>query len=256
MIKRILCFVYGVISYTMFFTLFLYLVGFLGNFVVPVSIDGDHTDSLLTAGLINLGLILLFGIQHTVMARPTFKKWVTQYVPKPIERATYVILANVVLILLFWQWRPMGGVIWDVQLPVAQIVLYGLFAGGWLLILSSTFMINHFDLFGLRQVWLYLINKPYKHLTFRTPGIYSYIRRPLYVGWMLTFWATPSMTVAHLVFALGMTAYILIAIPFEERNLVEFHDEYDAYRKRTPMFIPKLWGKKNTETQNKTVSVN
>ena len=194
-----------------------------------------------SAALINTLLIALFGVQHTVMARPTFKKWWTRFVPEPIERSTYVLFTNAALILLFWQWQPMGGIVWDVANPLGRAVLYGLFAFGWLTVLVTTFLINHFDLFGLRQVWLYLRGKRYTNLGFKMPGPYRIVRHPLYVGWLTAFWATPTMTAAHLLFAVGMTIYILVAIQFEERNLVEyFGQQYEDYRRRVPMFVPRL----------------
>lgn len=244
--RRILYFIYGVTTYTMFFGVFLYTIGFVGNFIVPKSMDSAVEGSMGEALVVNLLLVLVFSLQHTVMARPTFKKWWTQFVPKPIERSTYVLFTNLAMILLFWQWRPMGGVIWDIQDPTGRIAMYGLFASGWLTVLVTTFLINHFDLFGLRQVWLYLRGKEYTSLGFRAPGPYKVVRHPLYVGWMTAFWATPTMTTAHLAFAIGMTGYMLVAIWFEERNLVEFLSEYADYRKRVPMLIPRISGKKAT----------
>jgi protein-S-isoprenylcysteine O-methyltransferase Ste14 len=231
--------IYGIVCYVSFLATFLYLAGWLGNIFVPRSIDSPGQGPWQMALLINTLLVVLFGVQHSVMARPTFKKWWTKFIPEPIERSTYVLFTNLALLVLFWQWRPMGGVIWDVQHPTGRALLFGLCAVGWLTVLITTFLINHFDLFGLRQVWLYFRGKPYTNLTFSTPGPYQFVRHPLYVGWMIAFWATPTMTVVHLLFALGTTAYMLIAIPFEERNLVEFHgDRYSAYRQRVAMLIP------------------
>ena len=239
--KRTLVFTYGLVNYIVFLATFLYLAGFVGNLLVPRAIDSPAKRSLWTAALINTLLIAVFGVQHSVMARPTFKKWWTQFVPEPIERSTYVLFSNAALILLFWQWRPMGGIVWDVANPLGRIVLYGLFAFGWLTVLVTTFLIDHFDLFGLRQVWFYLRGKKYTQLGFKMPGPYRIVRHPLYVGWMTAFWATPTMTAAHLLFALGTTVYILIAIQFEERNLVEyFGRQYEDYRRRVPRFVPKL----------------
>lgn len=238
--KRTLVLAYGVVNYAVFLGVFLYLAGFVGNLVVPRAIDSPAEGPLWAAVLINSLLVALFGVQHTVMARPTFKKWWTRFVPQPIERSTYVLFTNAALILLFWQWRPMGGVVWNIEQPAGRAALYGLFAFGWLTVLVTTFLINHFDLFGLRQVWLYFRGKPYTHLGFKTPGPYNLVRHPLYVGWITAFWATPTMTVAHLLFAVGMTAYILVAIRYEERNLVEFHGEtYAEYRRNVPMLIPR-----------------
>lgn len=237
--KRVAVLAYGLVNYAIFLGTFLYLAGFTGNLLVPKSMDSAAIGQLWIALLVDTVLVLLFAVQHSVMARPTFKKRWTKYVPQPIERSTYVLFTNLVLILLFWQWRPMGGVIWDVQHPAGRAAFYALCAVGWLTVLVSTFLINHFDLFGLRQVWLYFQGKPYTHLGFVTPGPYKLIRHPLYIGWMTAFWATPTMSSAHLLFAIGMTAYMLIAIQLEERNLLEFHGEkYAAYRRRVPMLIP------------------
>jgi len=240
MIKRILYFAYGVAAYLLFLATFNYAIGFIGNLVVPVTIDGAPTVPLWQALSINAALLGLFAIQHSVMARPAFKRWWTQFVPKPIERSTYVLFSSVLLIALFAYWQPMGGVIWNVTHPVVQGVLWSVFALGWLVVLVSTFLINHFDLFGLRQVWLALIGKPYTALPFKTPFFYRYVRHPLYVGWFLAFWATPTMTVAHLVFAIATTVYILIAIQIEERDLADMHPEYSGYRREVPMLVPRF----------------
>lgn len=236
--KKIIYFSYGVISYAVFFITFLYAIGFIGNFAVPKTIDGIPEVSLGVAILINTVLLGVFAIQHSVMARPTFKKWWTKVVPQEIERSTYVLLSSLALIALFVYWQPVGGVIWNVTDPVGQVILYSLFGLGWVLVLVATFLINHFDLFGLRQVTLQLINKPYTDLQFNTPWLYRYVRHPLYVGWFFAFWATPTMTVTHLLFAVATTVYILIAIQLEERNLMEMHPEYRTYREQVPMLIP------------------
>ncbi len=239
--KRFAIFVYGLVNYVMFLGVFLYFIGFLGNLVVPRAIDSEPTEPLWSAAVINLGLILVFGLQHTVMARPAFKHMWTKLVPAEAERSTYVLATNLALILLFWQWRPMGIVIWNVTDPVGRGLLYGLYAVGWLTVLVTTFLINHFDLFGLRQSWLALVGKPYTHLGFKTPGPYRFVRHPLYVGWLLAFWATPTMTIGHFLFALGMTAYILVAIGFEERDLADVHGAaYESYRRKVPMLVPRL----------------
>jgi len=238
--KRWLVLLYGVVNYVLFLGVFLYLVGWLGGFVVPTQLDGPATTPLGVALVIDVLLVLLFGVQHSVMARPGFKRWWTQYVPQPAERSTYVLASNVALAVMFWQWRPLGGVIWNVESDVGRFALWGMFAVGWLVVLGATVLINHFDLFGLRQVWLCFRRRPYTHLPFATPGPYRVIRHPLYVGWLITFWATPTMTAAHFVFALGMTAYILVAIRYEERDLVEAHPAYAEYRQRVGMFVPKL----------------
>jgi protein-S-isoprenylcysteine O-methyltransferase Ste14 len=240
MFKRISYFSYGVIAYGIFFLTFLYAIGFVGDIVVPKTLDGTATTTFVVALLVNTGLLGLFAVQHSVMARPAFKRWWTQYVPKPVERSTYTLFSSIALIALFVLWQPMGGVVWQVNDPVAQGILYAGFGFGWLLVLVATFLINHFDLFGLRQVWLYLIGREYTPLQFKTPWLYKYVRHPLYVGWFFAFWATPTMTVTHLLFAIATTAYILIAIQLEERDLVKSLPEYKAYRKRVPMLIPRF----------------
>jgi protein-S-isoprenylcysteine O-methyltransferase Ste14 len=241
MFKRILFFTYGSISYLIFLGTFLYAVCFIGNFGVPRTLDGGASGPLGISLAIDIGLLGLFAVQHSVMARKWFKDWWTRIVPKPLERSTYVLFSSLALILMFTQWRPLGGVIWSVEDPVGQIVLRGLFAFGWGLVLISTFLINHFDLFGLRQVWLYLLGRPYNALRFATPGPYRLVRHPLYVGWLFAFWMTPVMTLAHLLFSIATTAYILLAIQFEERDLVRDHGEaYKAYRRSVPMLVPVL----------------
>jgi methanethiol S-methyltransferase len=237
--KRLFFFVYGVAAYLVFLGTFLYAIAFIGGFPVPTTLDGPANGSLPAALAINTGLLLLFAVQHSVMARPWFKERWTRLVPHTIERSTYVLLSSLALILLFWQWRPMGIVIWSIEQPVARAVLYGLFAFGWSLVLVATFLINHFDLFGLRQVWLSLIGRPYTPLVFKTPGPYQLVRHPLYVGWVVAFWATPTMTLAHLVFAIATSCYILFAIQFEEHDLVRSHGKsYEDYRRNVPMLVP------------------
>ena len=238
MFKRISIFGYGVVCYAIFFATFLYAVGFIGNFAVPRTLDGTPAMDFTTALLIDLGLLGLFAIQHSVMARPAFKRWFTKLVPESAERSTYVLLSSLALIAMFAWWQPLGGYIWNVTSPVREI-LWGGFAFGWLLVLISTFLINHFDLFGLRQVWLPLIGRPYTRVPFRTPLPYRYVRHPLYLGFLLAFWMTPTMTVAHLVFAIATTAYIVLAIQFEEKDLVaEYGATYERYRRSVPMLLP------------------
>ncbi|RPI57426.1 MAG: isoprenylcysteine carboxylmethyltransferase family protein [Acidobacteria bacterium] len=236
--SRIVVFLYGLIAYSVFLVTYLYAAGFVGNLLVPKSLDSAPTASVATALLINVGLLGLFAVQHSVMARPWFKRVLTTLVPQAAERSTYVLASSLALILLFWQWSPLGGVVWDIQNPAGRAVMYAAFAFGWLLVLVTTFLINHFDLFGLRQVWLYLIGREYRPLRFATPGPYKVVRHPLYVGWLFAFWATPTMTVTHLLFALITTAYILFAIRLEERDLVDVHPEYEDYRRRVPMIVP------------------
>lgn len=241
--KRIAAFTYGVVCYVIFFVTFQYTIGFIGNLVVPKSIDSMPDSPLGQALLINALLLVVFSIQHSVMARPGFKRWWTKIVPKPVERSTYVLFSSLALILLFVYWQPIGGVIWHVQEPIARTVLYGLFAIGWGIVLVSTFLIDHFDLFGLRQVWFYLRGKEYDAVTFGTPGLYRHVRHPIYVGFIIAIWATPDMTAAHLFFALLMTVYILIGIRLEERDLVTYHGErYSEYSKQVPMLVPRLGG--------------
>lgn len=232
-------FAYGLACYAIFFGTFLYAFGWVGNFLVPRSLDSAATSPLWLALLVNLGLLGLFAVQHSVMARPWFKAWWTRYVPEPAERSTYVLFSSIALIALFAFWQPMGGVIWHFEHPVNRAVFTALFVAGWLLVLLATFLINHFDLFGLRQVWLYLRNKPYTHLPFKTPLLYKVVRHPLYVGWLIAFWATPTMTAAHLLFAIVTTLYILMAIRWEERDLAEMHGkDYAEYRQRVPKLVP------------------
>jgi len=236
--SRVLVFLYGVASYCAFFVTYLYAVGFVGNLVVPKSLDGAPTAPFGVALLINLGLLSLFAVQHSVMARPWFKRGVLKALPQPAERSTYVLASSLALMLLFWQWSPLGGVVWDIQNPTGRAVTYALFGFGFLLVLVTTFLINHFDLFGLRQVWLYLLGREYKPLHFVTPGPYRLVRHPLYLGWLFAFWAAPTMTVTHLLFAVVTTAYILVAIQFEEHDLIAEHPEYQEYKRRVPMIIP------------------
>jgi protein-S-isoprenylcysteine O-methyltransferase Ste14 len=241
--QRIGVFFYGVVAYAISLVTFAYLAGFLGNFGVPRSIDSAPEGSAGAAVAVDLALLALFAVQHSVMARPGFKRWWTRRVPAEAERSTYLVFSNVALAVLFWLWRPIGGVVWAVEKPLSTAVLHAAFGVGWVVLLTSTFLINHFDLFGLRQVWLHLRGEPYRHLPLKAPGFYRHVRHPLYVGWLLIFWATPTMTIAHLVFALGLTAYILIAIRFEERDLVDLHGaEYAEYRRRVPMLVPRLGG--------------
>jgi methanethiol S-methyltransferase len=231
---------YGVLAYACFLATFLYAVGFVGDFGVPRSIDSAAAGPLGVAVIVNLLLLAIFALQHSVMARPAFKRWWTQIVPEPAERSTYVLASSLALLLLFWQWQPIGGLIWRVENLAGQAALYGLFGAGWLIVLVATFLINHFDLFGLRQGWLHLLGEPYRPLGFVTPGLYRYVRHPLYVGWLLAFWATPRMTAAHLLFAVTTTVYIVIAIRFEERDLAAVHGaRYAEYRRSVPMLVPR-----------------
>jgi len=242
--NRVASFAYGILCYAAFLAAFLYLVGFLANIGVPSSIDFGRAASTGWALFINSLLLLLFGLQHSVMARPGFKAWITRFVPRQLERSTYLLASSVALALLFWQWRPLPEALYALQDPTARTLLQGLFFAGVGLVLYSTFLIDHFDLFGLRQAFLYLRRQEYTEKRFVTPHLYKFIRHPLYVGWILVFWATPDMSAGHLLFALGMTGYILVAIPFEERDLgAALGEEYERYRASTPMFLPRFGGR-------------
>jgi methanethiol S-methyltransferase len=252
--KRIVAFSYGTLCYLVFLATFIYAVLFLGNIGLAQTIDGEATAPLWQALLVNVLLLGLFAVQHSVMARPAFKRWWTRLVPKPVERSTYVLFSSLALLLLFYAWQPMGGTLWSVHDPILRGATHSLFAGGWVLVLVATFLINHFDLFGMRQVWLYVTYRPYMPLEFKTPGLYRYVRHPLYVGWLLTFWATPTMTAAHLVFAMATTVYILIAIRLEERDLAAIHGApYATYRKQVPMLVPAVHPYATGEVRAKTV---
>jgi methanethiol S-methyltransferase len=244
--QRRLFFFYGVACHLLFFATFAYMAGFVGNLVVPKTIDSTTYEPIQSAILIDVLLLALFGVQHSVMARPAFKQIWTRIVPKPIERSTYVLVSCVVTILLMWQWRGIGEVVWNVQQPILRALLWVLFAIGWLLVPVVSLMISHFDLFGTRQVWLYLHGRDYEASPFRTPLLYKHVRHPLYIGWATAFWATPTMTLGHLLFAAMLTGYMGLAAWLEERDLVDhFGDQYTGYRRDVPMFIPR-W---NTATR-------
>jgi len=238
--KRVLIFTYGVICYALSVATLIYTAAFLINFGVPKSIDSAREVPIMTALAVNLALLAVFSVQHSVMARPSFKRWWTGIVPESAERSTYMLFSSAALGVLFAFWQPIGIVVWNVDAPVARATLYGIFAFGWMVLLFATFLINHFDLFGLRQVWLQLLGRPYRPLSFQVTALYRYVRHPIYLGWLLVFWATPTMTAAHLVFAVATSIYILIAIWFEERNLVAAHPEYEGYRRRVPMLLPSI----------------
>lgn len=237
--KRILYLLYGVISYFAFFGTILYAIGFVGNLGVPKTIDGAATTPLYFALLTNASLLLLFALQHSIMARPAFKNWWTRIIPAPLERSTFVLLSSLCLMLMMWQWQPLGGVVWSVENQLVKTIMLVVYFLGWGIVFVSTFLINHFDLFGLRQVWLYFIGKPYTQLPFRLPFFYRFVRHPLYLGFLIAFWVTPVMTTAHLLFAVLTTGYILTAIQFEEKDLIShFGEKYRNYKKWAPMLIP------------------
>lgn len=241
--KRWVFFAYGVLGHLAFLVVYAWMAGFVGNWLLPKTIDSPASVSMPAAWAINIALIAAFGLQHSIMARPGFKAWWTRFVPAPIERSTYVWFSNVVVIALMLFWQGIDVVVWDVQQPVGRALLWALFAAGWLMVPAVSLMIHHFDLFGTRQVWLHLQGRPYEPLPFRTPMLYGKVRHPLYVGWALAFWATPTMTLGHLLFAGSLTLYMLIAVRIEERDLMEYFGEaYRAYRRRVPMFVPRPLG--------------
>jgi protein-S-isoprenylcysteine O-methyltransferase Ste14 len=236
---RLLGVLYGGVCYLVFLAVLLYAIGFVGNLLVPKSIDTGDRASVVEALSVDLLLLGLFAVQHSVMARPSFKRWWIRLVPYSIERSTYVLASSALLALLFWQWRPLPEVVWEVQQPVVAVAVWGLFLGGWLIVLISTFLIDHFDLFGLRQVCLFAASQSYSPPPFRTPALYRVVRHPIMLGFVIAFWAAPVMTWGHLLFAGMTTAYIFVGVHLEERDLYSaFGRVYEEYREKVSMIVP------------------
>jgi protein-S-isoprenylcysteine O-methyltransferase Ste14 len=234
-----LAFAYGLICYVVFLVSFLYAIGFVGNFLTPTGIDMGSAEPVGRAVPVNVALLSLFAIQHSVMARIGFKRWWTRIVPASIERSTYVLLTSLILLIIFWKWQPIPELVWSISNPTARMFLHGVTAIGWGTVLVSTFLIDHFDLFGLRQVMLRLRGQPYTPLLFRATSLYRHVRHPLLLGFVIAFWSTPDMSWGHLLFAAATTGYMLIGIQLEERDLCEMHgDSYRRYRSRVPMIFP------------------
>jgi protein-S-isoprenylcysteine O-methyltransferase Ste14 len=239
---RIFALVYGAAAYLVFLGTFLYAIGFVIGLLVPKTVDTGSVVPIDEALVVNVLLLSLFAVQHSLMARKPFKRWLTQFVPVSIERSTYVLLASLALILLFWQWRPIPTIVWETTNPTLAMALLGLSLFGWFIVLLSTFLINHFELFGLHQVIINLAGKATAEPRFKTPVLYKFVRHPVYLGFIIAFWAAPMMTVGHLLFALVTTSYIFVGIALEERDLIElFGDEYRHYRQRVAMLLPFWW---------------
>jgi protein-S-isoprenylcysteine O-methyltransferase Ste14 len=246
--RRVMTVLYGVVVYAFFLGTFLYAIGFVGNLLVPKAIDTGTTGPLLSTILIDAALLGLFAVQHSVMARPGFKRMWTRIVPQAVERSTYVLFATVALALICWQWRPITTPVWTVTDPLGVIALDAIFWLGWGVLLLATFLINHFELFGLRQVFLRFLNRNAPAPQFTTPLLYKYVRHPIYLGFLMSFWSTPTMTAGHLMFAVGTTGYILIGIWFEERDLIDlFGDRYRRYKEQVGMLFPRFRRRKSGE---------
>ena len=238
--SRMAIFLYGLAAYVAFLLTFLYAIGFIGNIAVPKSLDSPASEPWHYAVLIDVALLSLFALQHSIMARAPFKRLITRVIPASAERSTYVLASSVALGLLFWKWQPLGGTVWNVESAAGRSLLYAGYAFGWGLVLIATFVINHFDLFGLRQVWRELQGRPQTKVRFAVPLLYRIVRHPLYVGWLFAFWSTPTMTISHLFFAFVTTVYILVAIRLEEADLMKEHPQYAVYRRQVPMLVPRL----------------
>ena len=249
----IIAVLYGAAAYVVFLGTILYAIAFVGNFVVPKTIDSGASGPVLTSIAINACLLGVFAVQHSVMARPGFKRWWTQFVPKSVERSTFVLFASAALLLLYWQWRPLPSLVWNVTNPIFAPTLIAIGWMGWALVLVSTFLINHFELFGLRQVFARMLGREVPPPTFRTPLFYRWVRHPLYVGFILAFWSTPTMSAGHLLFAIATTGYILIGIWFEERDLIaHFGERYLRYRSEVGMLLPRSFKRHSAATSHKT----
>lgn len=243
---RLLSLIYGLIAYTGFMSWMVYMIGFLGHFSVPKSVDSDPSNSIGTSILINGLIVIIFGVQHTVMARSAFKQWLTKFIPKPLERSTFVFSANIIMWIMIWQWQPLDGVIWNIQNPIITNILISISILGWIIVCLSSFMINHFELLGLEQVWHYFRGTKPKKMIFKLSGFYKHVRHPLMLGFLMFFWITPYMTLSHMCFAIMFSSYIFIGIKFEERGLIkDYPKEYAGYMQKVPSLIPFSKGKKN-----------
>jgi protein-S-isoprenylcysteine O-methyltransferase Ste14 len=239
LMSRLLAFLYGIASYVVFFATFLYAIGFVEGLIVPKTIDTGPVAPMTQALIVNLLLMSLFAVQHSVMARKQFKRWWTRLIPPSVERATYVLFASLALALLLWQWQPMPTVVWQIANPQIAVAVMVLSFIGWVIVLTSTFLINHFELFGLHQVANNLTGRSMPTPRFRTPLYYQFVRHPIYLGFVVAFWAAPTMTAGHLLFAAVTTAYIVVGIKLEERDLIDlFGDQYRSYKDRVSMLVP------------------